>query len=168
MAWSETVRTLRDQLIPLGCEANNESNQGLVSNPKKSIMLGVAHGDSNTGKKSATPSTRTARGAKTLASVAANSGYLFTEMEEDEIIRLLSNRNDLWLLLVFWDEVNDLVQLEVSRPVKANEGKRLIAWAPRILLQNLDFSDGSKVSTPEDTPPVPSSPEIVVEVKRRA
>lgn len=167
-AWSECVRALRDQLLPLGWELNNEANQGLAFNPNKSIMLGVAPGNSSTGKKGVTPRTRTPRGVRTLAAVASNSGYLFVEMEEDEIVRLFSSRSDLWLLLLFFDEENERVQVELSRPVKANEEKRLVDWRPRILLGSIDFSNGSRAKSRNDVPPPQSSSEIVVEVKRRA
>jgi hypothetical protein len=164
--WSGTVCGLRDSMLPTGWERDNEANQGLVVNPANSVTIAVVPGDHNTGRKDAIPTTRSPRGPMTDAAVQSNSYFLFHEMEEDQIAALAAVRRDFWLLMVYVSEDAQRVQYELSRPIQMSEGKRPIGWSERILFS--DFTFGEPLSRTEDAPQTPKSPEIVVEVKRRA
>jgi hypothetical protein len=167
--WSETVRSLRDQLVSGGWEANNEANQGLTSNEELRVSIAVVPGDAKTGRQDSTPSTRSSRGPRTADAIRANgTGYLFKEIEE-QIAALMSMRLDgLWLLLVFVNEARQWVQSELSRATQMTDGNRPTAWSERILLPDIDFSSTPISSNRTDGPDVQKSPEIVIEVKRRA
>ncbi|HTA47154.1 MAG TPA: hypothetical protein VK789_32145 [Bryobacteraceae bacterium] len=171
--WSEAVRSLRDQLAGEGWEADNTANQGLTTHEARKLSIAVVPGDKKTGIEDSTPSTRSARGPRTADAVRANgTGFLFKEMEE-RIAALMSMRIDgLWLLLIYVNEEKQWVQSELSRPTEMSDGGRPTAWSERILLPAINFSstpDSSKrTKRTNDTPPVEKSPEIVVEVKRRA
>jgi len=167
--WSETVRTLRDLSGPGAWIPDNDANQGLLTNPTLQISIAVVPGDSKTGREGSTPSTRSRRGPKTADAIRANgTGYLFKEIEDDLVALEASRRDGLWLLLVFVNQQKQWAQSELSRPTQMSAGNRPNAWSERILLPDIDFSDGPGASRRTDLPPVEKSPEIVIEVKRRA
>jgi hypothetical protein len=102
----------------------------------------------------------------TYAAVQSNSLFLFHELEEDQIAALAATRRDFWLLMVHVNERAQVVQRELSRPVVMSEGKRPIVWSERIIFP--DFTYGDPLPVPKDYPDTPRTPEIVIEVKRRA
>ena len=161
--WSEMVRVYRDLLLPVGWELSNEANQGLICNPGNGICIAVVQGDKKTGRADSIPSTRSPRGPKTTAAVMSNNDFLFSEMAEDEIAALAESHRDFWLFMVHFNERAGRVQSELSRPIRMSEGKRPIAWSERIIFPDVVFSDPAPLPLPG-----PRTPEIVVEVKRRA
>lgn len=163
-AWSQTVCRLRELLLPLGWVPSNAANQGLTVNERLVITLNVAGGDASTGVESLTPSTRSRHGASMASAVAANSGWLFEE-EDPTLVEL---GRGSWLLLAYWDRAKRLVRLELSRPVKWGEDERPVGYSERILLPDIVY-DGAPL--PEIRPLFgdgPKTPEITVEIKRRA
>src|SRR5688572_25576239 len=65
MQYFEGVRSLRDQLIPLGrgWEKDDSQNRGLVVNRELGIVMGIAGGDADTGRPEGHPTTRSTKGA---------------------------------------------------------------------------------------------------------
>jgi hypothetical protein len=164
-AWSETVRALRELLIPEGWEISNEANQGLVVHQQRGIKLAVSGGDEFTGIKDNIPTTRSSKGPKMSAAVFLN-GWLFPEMDpysDDSSRRAVSQ--DLWILLVHWNIQRHRLQSELSKPIEMGDNDRPTVWGERIILPHFD-GDVSLVGASRDGGP--KSPEIVVEIKRRA
>jgi hypothetical protein len=164
----EAVCGLRDLLAPDEWEADNEGNQGLVINKARSISLNVAGGDKATGIASLNPSTRSPKGVKLTSAVEANCGWLFEEMNPAKAADPTNSAHiDSWLLLAYWNREQQSVQLELSLPIKMGKDSRPVDWSERILLPAIKYGDPAKM-----TPPIfgegPKTPEIVIEIKRRA
>jgi len=166
--WSETVRALRDQTGSSGWVPDNEANQGLIANPDLGACIAVVPGDRNTGRKDAIPSTRSPRGVKTSDAVRGNNYFLFPEMEDEQIAALSDIHRDFWLLMVYVNELAERIQYELSRPVKMSERKRPVKWSERILFSDFNYGDSIPVTERDDSSSPQRTPEIVVEVKRRA
>src|SRR5262245_38696024 len=62
MLYFDAVRSLRDQAIPSGegWEILDDKNRALIANARRSIVIGVAGGDHQTGMPNGNPSTRSA------------------------------------------------------------------------------------------------------------
>jgi hypothetical protein len=68
-------------------------------------------------------------------------------------------------LLIHRDRVARELRTELSRPVSMGEDGRVDAWSERIILGAVPFDDQVRV---DPASPNDSSPDIVVEIKRRA
>jgi hypothetical protein len=163
-AWSETVRTLRESLGPLGWLPSNEANQGLVIHEGRRLKLAVAGGDESTGIRDRIPSTRSTKGPRMTAAVSVN-GWLFAEMEP--VALATSDGMSLWLLLVYWNEQRRRIQIELSKPIGMGENDRPTEWSERIIFPHIDgdlpAGAGEAIGSPSST-----TPEIRIEIKRRA
>ena len=69
-----------------------------------------------------------------------------------------------WLLLMHRDHQAQEVRCELSRPVNMSAEGRVSGWVERIILSSMPFLG----PTGDVAPNVPQSPEIDVEVRRRA
>jgi hypothetical protein len=174
MQWFEAVRSLRDQLIPISAErweANNSLNRGLVVNPKRGVVLGVAGGDANTGIPSADPTTRSPKGNTTKDAVITNQ-MRFEEFREyfgalnPKTIKELGT---LWLLLIFVNVESGQARSELSRPIHWGDAERRpVGFSPRIILPPVDLDGRPMIALPKPSPEIPQAPEMTVEIKRRA
>lgn len=165
-AWGETICALRERLIPLGWERKDEQNWPLVVNREGSVALSVATGNEDTGRKDKDPVTASAKGPRTISAIVANQNLpLFPEMLPTAE-SLKATGRATWLLLVCRDSDAREMRCELSRPIGMDSEDRVDGWAERIILSPRPF-DGI-----EDTlvggGNGPQSPEITVEIKRRA
>lgn len=168
MAWFEGVRALRDLTVTRGWESRDVHNQGLIVEPKLGIVITIAGGDKGTGRESGAPSTRSKKGPKLKDAVQLNQLRLFKDERFEEGIRLVTV-NDLgvlWLLLFHMDMKKREVRAELSRPVEY-EKNRPTHFDKRIIVGPISMDD-TPISFGRPSGPGPSTPEIIVEIKRRA
>src|SRR5579859_6709186 len=71
-AWSETVRALREELIPLRWERSDEDNLPFTVNPDRTVAIAVATGDEATGLRDRIPCTKSSKGPRTANAVQRN------------------------------------------------------------------------------------------------
>lgn len=160
-AWGETVRGLREALIPLGWERSDFNNYSLVINSEGTVAIAVATGDEGTGVEFASPTTKSKKGPSTANAVSENQDQLllFPDLEPS-IIQLAGEKAMTYILLIH--RTGDRVRSELSLPTSIGTDGRVNGWSERILLNDVDL-DGSPVE-----PVVYDLPDIDVEIKRRA
>jgi len=167
-AWAETIKTLRDILVPKDWRIDNPRGLPIVFHPKRKIALTVATGDEATGREEFDPCTKSPKGPQTKSIISNNQYKLFPEEYINAAREQTAARTNItWLLLMHFDEFTREVRSELSLPVGMNEEGRVDGWDERIILGSKPFdADTLKVPTNNDNPP--QSPNIVVNVKRRA
>lgn len=163
-AWGETVRALRDCLLPLGWLRSDSRNYSLVIDPTNRLAIAVATGNEATGLDGVSPATKTAKGPNTIGAIVQNrqldmfyavgldAGQLDSEPEGDQRLT--------WVLLIYRG-LNE-VRCELSLPVSISEDGRIDGWRERIILGSLP-TGGEELAI---VPPV--TPDITVDVRRRA
>jgi len=164
-AWGETVRALREYLLPKGWNRSDEDNYSVVMNASRSLAIAVATGDEGTGKRDSTPSTKAAKGPSTFAAVLANQEQLSLFSEPLPFTSLprwaeQSGERVTWILLIH--RARDELRCELSLPFSIGSGGRIDGWQERILLGSVGLDPELKDIVP------PPQPDITVEVKRRA
>lgn len=183
---AETVRTLRDRLTPKGWTPINESNLPLVISQERGVALAVSTGSKATGVKEGAPRTGSTKGPMTDRAVLVNQLELFADtgiiidferqrrlFSESEMMTGEPSENTLqletrttWILLVYCDIEAQKVRCELSCPIRMNDDGYVDEWKERIILTATPFDgiDPSRITEPKG----PSSPEIRVEIKKRA
>jgi hypothetical protein len=167
-AWAEAIKTLRDILIPEGWLKDDPRGLPIVFHNKRKIAITVATGDEATGREEFDPCTKCPKGPQTKSNISNNQLKLFPE----EYLRAAREQTTAktfitWLLLIHFDELTRQARSELSLPVGMNEEGRVDGWDERIILGSTPFdADTLKVPTNNDNPP--QSPNIIVNVKRRA
>lgn len=167
-AWAQTVRALREYLLPQGWRRCDENNYSLVINPTKDMAIAVATGDDGTGRVDATPTTKSSKGPSTAEAVVANKAQLTFEFELPETATADDDSEEpadermTWLLLVHRGEGE--VRSELSLPRSMGSDGRIDSWEERIVLGSMPI-DPAEIDI---TPPSPVMPDIEVDVKRRA
>lgn len=160
-AWRMVVRTLRDELLPLGWRKDDPSNYSLVINDSSEINIVVASADELTCKWPGKPRTKSLKGLFTEAAVLKNSleGDLFPETVEAAIFRAATLLNyKTYMLLINIDD--DQCRAELSLPSSFDD-KMVTDWAERIFIP-LPGVEGGIPQKLDDTP------DIDVPVKRKA
>ncbi len=167
-AWAEAVRTLREQLLPNGFKRSDEGNLPFTINDEGTMAIAVATGDEYTGNSDVSPCTKNSRGPRTRNAVEANQYSLnFGDSPvSPEALATIRSR-ETWILLMHTDTEGRELRCELSRPVNMNEESRVDGWDERIILSVTPL-DGDEITITGDENNGPQSPEIIVEVKRRA
>ncbi len=170
--WSETVRGLRDVLIPLGWTRDDAGLLSLVVSPDGKIAVAVATGDEDTGDPEGCPCTKSSKGTMTKHVVEENAFqlHLFEDQEAlktPEQITLVRSRMTYWLLIHI-DRNTLTLRTELSAPVFMGIDGKLAGWDERIILGEIPFDSEPTVSDFDqgDGPNTGVSDDI--EVKRRA
>jgi len=164
-AWGETVRALREYVLPIGWRRSDENNYSLVIDPTGRVAIAVATGDEGTGVPAAFPSTKAAKGQSTLDAVTVNRMQLSLFMEP-EPPKPADSPDDpeaervTWLLLIH--RTANEVRCELSLPSSMGVDGRIDDWRERIFIGAVPL-DGDLV---EVVPP--TLPDITIDVKRRA
>lgn len=162
-AWATMVRGLREYLLP-AWERSDENNYSLVINPAGTIAIAVATGDDATGRSSAVPTTKSSKGPSTAEAVTSNQMQIALPYEFPPIAarpEWSSEPRMTWILLVH--RAPREVRCELSLPTSMGIDGRVDGWRERIILGAIP-TDGDAL---EIAPPAPS-PDIIVDVKRRA
>ncbi|MGP0592343.1 hypothetical protein ACTRXD_07350 [Nitrospira sp. T9] len=166
-AWGETVRALREYVLPLGWRRSDENNYSVVIDSEDQVAIAVATGDEGTGRTDALPSNKARKGPSTINAVNANQLQLelqlFTGQESNPVPAqpIDSNVDRMtWVLLIH--RTVDEVCCELSLPFSIAQDGHINQWRERILLKSVPL-DGDLI---EVVPP--TQPDITIEVKRRA
>jgi hypothetical protein len=177
-AWGETVRDLRESLLPEGWERVNDRNFPLTVYRPTGIAVTASSGDSETGIVNGSPRTRHPKGVRTHEVVDDNCRQLglFEDTGAsipDAIVEV--EKWVTWLLLSYRDITAGVVRCELSRPIKVGEDGRVEDWDERILLGSIPFdSSDVQVTIGEDndgggaTGTGDRANAIDIEVRRRA
>lgn len=166
-AWAQTVRALREYLVPRGWRRCDENNYSLVVSPDDAHAIAVATGDDGTGRSGFHPSTKSSKGPSTADAIITNQMQLSLPLDLDVPHPFAgdaeSNAERLtWILLVYRGAGE--VRSELSLPSSMGTDGRIESWQERIIL-------GAMPTDPigiEITPPSPVLPDIEVSVKRRS
>lgn len=160
-AWAETIAGVRDNLAPLGWTRSELKNYSRAADAAGRVAIAVAAGNEETGRFEGTPSTKTAKGARTVEAVVVNQVQLqlfenptSAEPAEGEDERVT------WLLLMY--RTVSEIRCELSLPVAIGPDMRVNQWQERIILRSIPLDGDAEEIVP------PSLPNIDVEVKRRS
>ncbi len=161
-AWRFVVRTLREELLPLGWRKDDPSNFSLVINDSKLLNIVVASADAYTCVPHASPRTKSLKGMFTEAAVLKNN--LETDLFPDTVVAELRRAATIlsyptWMLLIFIDDDN--CRAELSLPSAFDE-RHVTAWAERIFIPEIGVDGGVPVKPHMD------DVDIDVPVKRKA
>jgi hypothetical protein len=164
-AWGETIRALREYLLPLGWRRSDTNNYSLVIDPSERIAIAVATGDDGTGLINAVPSTKSPKGPSTIAAVNVNQLELALDFgpavsPSTNLSSQEEGRAVTWLLLICrgYGEV----RCELSLPSSMDTDGYIDGWRERILLGSIPLDSEEIEIVPE---PVP---DITIDVRRRA
>jgi len=145
----------------------NESNLALVVNQDGTIAISVATGTEQTGKPDVIPQTSSPKGTKTAGAVQVNGqGILFPEWAK-ALEESLAKGRATWIFLIYRDKETREIRCELSRPISMTADGYVNGWSERIILKPTPFDGPESLPLPEGGDG-PQSPEIVVEIKRRA
>jgi hypothetical protein len=165
-AWAETVRALRELLLPHGWQRSDEGNLPFTVNEAGQLALSVATSDGSTGRATGSPCTNGSKGPKTRGAIDVNrlQYQLFENIEllpqDMEAIKARTT----WFLLIHRDLDSREVRSELSRPINMNVEGRVDGWAERVILGTIPF-DGDMIDMGGENGP--QSPDIIVPIKRR-
>jgi hypothetical protein len=163
-AWSYTVRTLREELCPLGWRKADPSNFPLVINDKRKINIAVESGDALTHQAHGSPRTKSLKGLYTEAAILRNNleSDLFPDDLDADLRRVAAILEyPTWVLLIYITD--DEYRAELSLPDEMEDGL-IVSWKERIFIPDPGESVGGRITEPS----VDQGPDIDVPVRRRA
>lgn len=129
-AWSTSVRTLRDLLVPQGWERNDEQNFSTVISPTRDIAIAVATGNEATGDETKIQNTKYARGAATKAAIEENRNmYSLFPLPPEQV----KEKRATWILLK--KRTGDTVYAELSLPDRMTNEGFVENWKTRIIFK---------------------------------
>jgi hypothetical protein len=158
LAWERTLRTLREQLAPLGWTVSRRGRLETAASPDGETAITVATGDDGVSQAAKIPKTKSVKGTATAAAIANNVGWLFPELAPPAVA---PPPRATWVLLLH--RAAECVLSELSLPTEMDEDGRVAGWRERILLP----------AVPVDQPPEPTKratdeDDVVVEVSLRS
>jgi hypothetical protein len=141
-AWALTIRSLREQLLPLGCRYQNKKNLPLIIDPVRRLAFVVTSGSSATGDPTLEPTTKYPKGPVVAGQIRVNRQQL-TLFGDSRFAPLpLKEETITWLLLirVEYRPKNEtagehVAFCELSLPSEINEKGFVTSWAERIILE---------------------------------
>jgi hypothetical protein len=159
------VSALRELLLPLGWERNDDENVARVRHVERGLAIVVATGNALTGLPFSTtgrqPSTKWPKGDLTRAAAADNEQLTLFDPANvgDDAERTTRPPFETWLLLL--RAVQSEVRAELSRPVGVNPSGYIDRWGHRIVVPPV-ANDGT-AADPDlddegDIPDVPIAP----------
>lgn len=164
VTWGNTVRALREELIPLQWSRNNESNYSRVFNPSNTLAIAVATGDENTGSHIESPMTKSPKGSATTNAVEANAAqFSFEGNGFDKIDFTNDDSSEVKTWLLMFNITKNEVLCELSLPIACN-GK-VDGWNERIILSSIPLDP---TMADIQITPLPEMPDIEVAISRRA
>lgn len=164
--WAAGVYTLRDQKLSHGWRMRDPGNFSITINDAGRFYVVVATGDQLAGKPfGKAPSTKSPKGLKTEAAVAATRQHVLFPDEGYEELKLDAELASFraWFLLLNIEEKG--VFIELSSPAEMIKGK-IVSWSERIIIPALS---GDPIhGTGEDDLTGGFSPDIEIDVQRVA
>jgi len=166
--YSNALATLGQLLAPSGFRRVDPAGHPLVVNYQRKLALLVATSDDNTGNGDVTkpPSTRPWKGPRTEEAVEENDLLLFPDMFDGlDQQRHPLDGFEFWWLLMYPDEVNNVLRMELSRGIKMSKDRSVDGWSERIMLASQPLDEGglTVLESPDDGP---SDGEYEVEVTK--
>src|SRR5690606_9657079 len=108
-------------------------------------------------------STRRKRGKAGVRIIRVNTQYVLQLVDGDTTIEdLVANLDGTWFLL--YNRVGDTVRVEVSYAKAVSKTGKLLKWAERLILPDIDLLGPPPIGTRADDTP----PEVDVPVSRKA
>lgn len=149
--WNDTLRSLRDGMVPHGWKRSDLANFSTAVHPENNLAIAVSSGDQNTGLSNKTPSTKRAKGPRTAQAVDTNQGWIpglepETETADDDA------KYPTWILLFFSGV--DVLRAELSLPVKLGSDGHVSGWRERIILPPFSFDPSAVVPEPDFGPDI--------------
>lgn len=168
--YSNALATMGQLLTPSGFQRIDPAGHPLVVNHKRKLALLVATSDSNTGNGDITqpPSTRPWKGPRTEEAVEENDLLLFPDMFEgmEGQQRHPLDGYEFWWLLMYPDEVNNLLRMELSRGIRMSKTRSVDGWSERIMLASQPLDEGGLTVSQSPNDDGPSDGEYEVEVTK--
>lgn len=146
--WTWTVAGLREGLVPRGW-SRDDSTLNFVVSSCKTLRIATSRADELTGRESGTRQPRTKnKGLFTIQAIEKNEQLdllaalfgkdgLGAESKRDAALK--QDLQETWFLLYYRGQ--DRMQCELSRPSRTEAG-RIVEWAERILLPDVDLDGG--------------------------
>jgi hypothetical protein len=162
LIWGKGMRELRDRLVVNGWKPRDTRGFPTATHPTGSHQIAIAAGTADTGRRTAIPRTRRAKGIVTAGAVAGNQLTLadldawFEPTDPDMRVE------QTWFLLHYVDELADEVRLELSLPGEMKDG-HITGWLERVILRPLPGAPNIDLGNDED-----DEPPIEVDVRPRA
>ena len=149
IAWADTLRGLRDELIPAGWKRDNSQNFSRTFSEEYRISIIVATGDSGTGRSHLSPKTRSSKGQLTAQAIFHNNlqGTLKGFLPEEETKAIPLSKYETWIFLV--DTTVTEVRAELSLPSVIRDGE-ILGWRDRIILPPLEVDPTAWKVNPDD------------------
>jgi hypothetical protein len=150
--WASPLRQLGDTYASTGFKRKRPKNFELLVSPDGTFGVTVAPGDANTGTDKM-PSTRIERGPLTGQAVVGNRGQLAFGTIDRAFDK---DAMKIWLLLTYFDELEEEIRLELSFPVefstKSKKKKRgfVTAFEPRLILPSIPLVEDQAGRDDED------------------
>jgi hypothetical protein len=168
IAWGKATGHLRDIKKPAGWRADHTSNFETTVHPANSHCVAIAAGTSGTGRRDELPpATRTPRGPATSRAVQRNQQLSLgvgTNVFAGTGEQVADPERETWLLLHYFDRVNEEIRLELSCPLELT-GTQITRWRERILLDAIPFAaDDLDVPFDHDDD---SDDQIEIDIERR-
>jgi hypothetical protein len=163
-AWAQTLRTLRDELLPRVWRKSDPGNFSLTINDKRKINIVVESGDRFTRKAHACPRTKAVKGLYIEAAALRNrlETDMFPETVADELRRVAALLEyETYILLIHITDDSYVAELSLPDVV---EGNQIVSWKERIFIPDTDDPFGSR----EHLPSREDGAEIDVPVRRKA
>ena len=149
--WEASIRQLRDDLALRGWRAERPGQLEVARNKSNSLQIATALGDTNVGKRLASPCHEHPRGASTVRAVDVNQLTLSSQTVGDGWDPI----ETWWLLYHHIPESNGSTTSEISLPTKMS-GTRITEWAVRVFLpSSRDISSATgPARLPEGSKPI--------------
>lgn len=147
--WEGVIRQLRDDLVLKGWTMEQPGQLEVVRRGDGRVQITASLGDSGTGDPTCTPSPEHPRGGATQVAVEANE-LTFADVDPDE--PAWRSIETWWLLYRSSPTGPNRLYAELSLPV-GMAGKRINAWATRLILPEFEFDPGMSTLVPEPAAP---------------
>lgn len=163
--WGYTIRSLREQLVPLGWKRDNAGNYARTFSDESRINIIVASADAGTGRSNLIPRTKSPKGSYTQQAVQSNAiqgvleGFL-PDLNQEGGLPSTSLGYPTWIFLIYITE--GTIRAELSFPTVIESGN-IQSWRERIILPEIDIDPSPLEKEPED-----SGPDFTIEIQRKA
>ncbi|WP_409478691.1 hypothetical protein [Pseudobdellovibrio sp. HCB154] len=163
VGWSDTVKLLRDRLIPEKWTKHDTGGLPTVVHPKGMISIAVTTGDEGTGIETRELRSKYSKGSATAALVEVNHTQLGFDEEilGPRLFKKPSGTILTWYLVI--RRLADEIRFELSLPSGLSENGQVAEWKERILFAPITLDDDAvKIDNT-----IEEVDDIVVEVTRK-
>lgn len=162
--WAKTVSAVRKYLDSLGWRAHDRANAPRSVSPNEDLTaIAAMGGNANTGNPDKRPANARSKGPTFRNEVDDNAALSHIPLVHQLILDLsegtttadaaaargISRRT--WILLYFWDRVENVVRCELSLPVACDDGI-ITQWHTRIILPEAPLETAGLEAIPQRGP----------------